>query len=803
MHTRDRLHTGRHVACSVLALIASALCSVCAGPAAGTDAATERPLPPVPHGESAFVSGGTGAGDGTWFHASGQGFTIVCDARGITLDTWANDRVLNPSREDGNGRTRAEPSARRSGRVVRIDFDGGVAASVGGLDPLPGRVHEYRGKEPAAWRTDLIAYRAVRCADVWPGVDLVYSLDESGLVCRTETTSAGSGRVPRFVVDRGAPGPVAPAEHDVLVLPDGSVRFRGPSGSRNAARPERLDDPSSLAWSTFLGGSAEDLGWSLAVAEDGHVYVTGVTFSSSFPTTPGAYDRVYSGLGDVFVSKLSPDGSTLVWSTFLGGSAMNFDYGYDLALASDASPFITGYTWSTDFPTTPGAYDPTHNGLVDAFVARLDPRTGLLVWSTFLGGEAHDIGYSIDSDTEGNPTVAGRTLSAFFPVTPGAYDDSPNGEEDAFVSKLGASGTALLWSTFVGGTAYDGASAIEVLPSDEVIVAGSTSSGDYPGGSYAGGLYDAFVSRLSPDGSSMVWSRLLGGEGADFGNDLAIAGATSDLLLCGATSSPDFPATPGAFDEVYSVDDDAYVARLSSATGSIVWATFLGGTDPVYETAFGVVADPRGRPIVAGSTPSRDFPVTADGFDTTHNGASDVFVVVLEADGSDLVWGTFLGSEGDDYGWGLGCDAAGNPVVTGVAGGASFPTTAGAFDPSYNGDLSDVFVSRLRTPLDPAGTEPGTPDPTGRELRIVPEPWTGGTVRIDFELPEAGAVKVDIVDSAGRSVWRLATAPLPAGPARLSWNGRDQGGRIVPAGRYHVRLDGGSRRQTVALTCVR
>jgi hypothetical protein len=492
---------------------------------------------------------------------------------------------------------------------------------------------------------------------------------------------------------------------------------------------------------------------------------------------------VYSGLGDVFVSKLSANGATLLWSTFIGGTSLLLDYGYGVSLDEAGNPVVTGYTRSEDFPVTPGAFDIDYNGDADVFVSKLSANGSSLLWSTFIGGLQHDIGYDLKHDSEGNPIVAGRTLSAEFPVTGGAYDPGHNGEEDGFVLKLSGLGNDLLWSTFLGGSLYDGVQAVEVNGAAEPLVVGYTASTDFPGGA-ADGLYDIFVAKFSVAGDILGWSRLIGGSSYDYGTDLALD-ASGNPVICGSTGSFDFPVTAGAYDVTYNGDDDVIAAKLLGASGATVWATFIGGNTPVYEIAHGVVVDSQGRPILAGTTPSGDFPTTPSGFDTSHNGGGDVFVVRLNAQGSALEWGSFFGGAGEDYAYALANHPSGDVVVTGQAD-SGYPVTPGAYDVMYNGDIADVFISRVTL----GGTTSvggASPAVNPLALAIHPNP-IATTARIAFTLPAAAAARIEVFDAMGRLCSLIDEAALPPGSHVLDWRAVDRSGRALPSGVYAVRL---------------
>jgi hypothetical protein len=257
---------------------------------------------------------------------------------------------------------------------------------------------------------------------------------------------------------------------------------------------------SSLLYSTFLGGSDNDYGYGIAVDNTGNAYVTGGTFSPDFPTTSGAYNQTPGGWGDVFVTKLNPAGSSLVYSTFIGG--WSTEGGYSIAVDNSGNAYVTGSTSSSDFPTTSGTYNQTYGGSWDAFVTKLNPAGSSLVYSTFLGESGGDQGNSIVVDLIGTPYVTGYTESSDFPTSGSAYNKTYGGSGDAFVTKLTQPMTSLYYSTFLGGSGIDEGSSIAVDGSDFAYVTGDTYSSDFPttSGAYNqtfGGGSDAFVAKFT------------------------------------------------------------------------------------------------------------------------------------------------------------------------------------------------------------------------------------------------------------------------------------------------------------------
>ncbi|MCC7431559.1 SBBP repeat-containing protein, partial [bacterium] len=326
-----------------------------------------------------------------------------------------------------------------------------------------------------------------------------------------------------------------------------------------------------LVFSTFLGGSSYDYGYSLSLDGSGNCYVTGYTQSSDFPTTAGAYDT--SGYSDAFVTKLNSSGSSLVFSTFLGGSGSNSDQGNSVSTDGSGNCYVTGYTFSSDFPTTVGAYDTSYNGssTSDVFVTKLNSSGSSLIFSTFLGGSNYEESRSLSVDGSGNCYVTGSTKSSNFPTTSGAYDTSLD-SYDTFVTKLNSSGSSLVFSTFLGGSSYDYGYSVSSDGNGNCFVTGQTISTGFPttAGAYDtsnNGNGDAFVTKLNSSGNSLVYSTYLGGNGDETGYSLSLDGS-GNCYVTGVTNSSDFPTTVGAYDTSHNGGySDAFVTKFDLFTG--------------------------------------------------------------------------------------------------------------------------------------------------------------------------------------------------------------------------------------------
>jgi hypothetical protein len=565
-------------------------------------------------------------------------------------------------------------------------------------------------------------------------------------------------------------------------------------------------DETDLVWSTFLGGSGNDHGRSLVLDLSGNPVVVGYTRSSDFPTTPGAYDQTHNGgYSDVFVARFSASGDSLLWSTFLGGSGG--EDGTALVLDYSGNPVVVGATGSTKFPTTPGAYDQTHNGSWDVFAAKLSASGDSLLWSTFLGGSEGDYGRSVVLDLSGNPVVTGFTESPDFPTTPGAYDQGHNGAYDVFVARLSASGDSLLGSTFLGGSDYEDGHSLVLDLSGNPVVTGYTYCSDFPTtpGAYDqthnGGLSDVFVASLSASGDSLLWSTFLGGSDTDAGNSLVLD-LSGNPVVVGDTHSSGFPTTPGAYDQTHGGGglSDVFVASLSASGDSLLWSTFLGGSDS--DGGRSLVLDLSGHPVVTGFTESPEFPTTPGAYDQGHNGDRDVFVARFSASADSLLGSTFLGGSDWDDGYSLVLDLSGHPVVVGETQSSDFPTTPGAYDQGHNG-YSDVFVTKFETRTEVELEEHVIGMPETFELsQNYPNPFNLNT-EIRYHIPEDGHVALKVFNILGQEVRTLVHTAQEAGEYVVNWDGQDNSGREVASGLYFCWLEVGDFHKTIKMVLVK
>jgi hypothetical protein len=597
------------------------------------------------------------------FISRGSGYTLFLTSREAVLAL----RTASASPMTAGGQKDHESAA----AVLRMKFAGSEAKPrVAAQQELPGKINYLIGQDPKQWRTGISTYAKVAYENLYPGVDLVYYGNQRQLEYD-------------FIVSPGTdPGVIAVSfdgADQLEVDAQGELVLHTRAGEVRQRKPliyQEVDGVRREVAGSYKLKDRNTVGFQLAGYDE---------------SRPLVIDPV------------------LVYSTFLGG--VGNDGGRDIAVDASGNAYVTGFIDSFDFPTTVGAFDTTLDGHQDAFVTKLNPAGSALVYSTFLGGGGNEFGLAIAVDTSGSAYVTGNSSSSNFPTTIGAFDTTHNGSFDVFVTKLNQSGSALVYSTFVGGLSLDEATDIVLDASGSATVTGQTFSSDFPTtvGAFDttfNGEIDVFVTKLNPSGSApLVYSTFLGGNSSDAGLGIALD-SSGNAYVTGFTFSTNFPTTVGAFDVTHNgsfdgfVRSDAFVTKLNLSGSALVYSTFLGGTST--ESGLGITVDSSGSAYVTGDTLSSDFPTTVGAFDTTYNGEGDVFVTKLNPSGAaPLVYSTFLGGSDNEFGRGIALDTSGTAYVTGRTRSFNFPTTVDAVDTTYNGE-GDVFVTKLN----PSGSAP-------------------------------------------------------------------------------------------------
>ena len=586
--------------------------------------------------------------DAVKFLARGSGYTLFLTSTEAVLSLRhgkAKDPMAKPGREPKESRPVGND-------VVRLKLIGANSKpKMAGLDELPGKSNYFIGKDPAKWRKDVSNYSKVKIEDVYPGIDLVYYGNQRQLEYDWIVDPGTDPGVIKFAVEGKADLKVN-ARGDLILDKGGDLRLNRPF-----IYQQRAGLRTEVAGRYILHGKRE-VGFQLE------------KYDASLPLV---VDPV------------------LTYSTYLGGAGS--DYGQAIAVDSSGNAYVTGYTTSTNFPTANALQASNVNEYIDAFVTKLNASGSALLYSTYLGGSSYDTGWGIAVDSSGNAYMTGETYSSDFPTAYALQASYGGGSYDGFVTKLNASGNALIYSTYLGGSNDDRGFGIAVDSIGNAYVTGETYSSDFPTAnpfqaSY-GGLRDSFVTKLNASGTALVYASYLGGANADYGYRIAVD-SIGNAYVTGETYSSDFP-TANPFQASNANEYvDVFVTKLNASGSALIYSTYLGGSD--YDTGCGITVDSSSNAYVTGYTFSTDFP-TANPFQANKGGNWDVFVTKLNASGNALVYSTYLGGNGDDRGAGIAVDSIGNAYVTGYTFSTDFPT-ANPFQASNRGNIN-AFVTKL------------------------------------------------------------------------------------------------------------
>ncbi|MHA3964719.1 MAG: SBBP repeat-containing protein [Candidatus Thorarchaeota archaeon SMTZ1-45] len=452
-----------------------------------------------------------------------------------------------------------------------------------------------------------------------------------------------------------------------------------------------LDLTAELTYSTYFGGSGNEGTIHIVTDSKGDVWVSGDTNSDNLYTTPNAYNQTYSGSTDIFVIKLDGDNGSLLYSTYIGGS--NYELPATIEVDSEDNIWICGETGSSDFPTTPNAYNSTMSGVLDMFIFCLSGSNGSLLYSTFVGGSGIEAAYSMDLDSEGNVWATGITDSSDFPMGPSSLYPVYNGSYDAVLFQISKNGTTMLYSTFFGGTDDDRGYKVLVDSSDNIWAAGTTDSFDFPATANAyknttSGGRDIYLLKLSTDGSTLIYSTYFGGSSNDDVMSLTFD-SFGNIWGTGSTSGT-FPTTPNAYDTSYGGSYDCVVFQFAKNGSTLLYSTYLGGSNQDYGRS--VLVDRNNVIWISGDTATNTFPTTPDAFNGSYSGIRDAFLLSLAPNGTDLYYSTFLGGSDIEVFASLALSSSGRAWVAGQTYSTNFPTTMDAFNRSASG-FSDFFVT--------------------------------------------------------------------------------------------------------------
>ena len=608
--------------------------------------------------------------------------------------------------------------------AIGLRFEGANASpQAQGLSPLPQGVHYFQGAK--SFSTE--AYSGVRYTAIYPGIDVRYYGNSSSLEYDLDLAPGASAAQIQVAVAGGAPRLAADGS---LQLAPG-VRLRAPRayqqvdgtrreipvryalskqhrasfalGAYDHSRALTIDPV--LAFASLLGGTAFNSANAVAVDASGSAYVAGATLSSDFPTLGPIQANLAAGsfgpANDAFVAKLSPDGTKLVYATYLGGSGDDGATG--IAVDSTGAAYVAGFTSSTNFPTA-APIQASLKGTYNAFIAKINPAGGALVYSTYLGGSGSDKAAGVALDGANDAFIVGTTNSADYPTTAGAPQTVFGGATDAFVSEINAAGTALVASTYLGGSGADNGKGVAVDPTGNAYIVGSTISSNFPvtsgalqGSIGGGGKFDGFLAKLDRSGRSVDYATYIGGSGTDEVNAVAVD-AAGEAFIAGDTNSINiFPAASSAVQPNFAGgSSDGFVAEVNAAGNTYIYATYLGGSQT--DIATGIALDSTNGAYVVGSTSSTaDFPTTTSAAQPSTGGQQDAFLTKLDGVGQTRLYSTYYGGSANDAATGVALNASGNLYMVGNTLSGNFPVTTGAFQTTNASPSGVAFVAEFVT----------------------------------------------------------------------------------------------------------
>ena len=665
--------------------------------------------------------------DSVQFVSRGQGFRLFLTDNGATL--LLKDKGQPISKDKRQLRKGVEQTS-----VLEMELVGANRqARSCGIEQAESQSNYFAGNDPNKWQTGVPNFHKVSYQQIYPGVDLFYygngrqlefdfivapGTDSSQIALEFKgadnlkiaqsgdlVLSIGGEQIvqkkPFVYQDIDGTRNEIQASYELLAS-DGQSPYQTVGfgiGDYDRTKPLVIDPV--MVYSTYLGGVGWDAGNAIAVDSLGNTYVTGVTASDTFPTTPGAFQTTY-GVGDAFVTKINAAGSALVYSTYIHSASGN-----GIAVDSSGNAYVTGESGPPGFPTTPGSFQ-TPQYDYDTFITKLNATGSALVYSSRFGSNFADYGRAIALDAAGNAYITGWTVCRAagycnFPTVNAFQPNYGGGYNDAFVTKMNSTGSALVYSTYLGGgqilnATDDWGEAIAVDSAGSAYVTGETYAPDFPltPGAFdtSGGGLDAFVTKFSPDGASLVYSTLLGGAGHEQGMGIAVD-ANGNAYVTGLTYGYDFPITPGAFQT--TGDFNAFVTKFNPQGSALVYSTYIGGSGE--DRGWGISVDGAGNAYITGDTKSTDFPVVDAVQPNYGGGLIDAFASKLNPTGTALVYSTYLGGNGFDEGRGIAVDGSGSAYITGNTSAFDFPVTPGVFQIQNAGGLNnhdDAFVTKIQ-----------------------------------------------------------------------------------------------------------
>ncbi|MFC1891097.1 SBBP repeat-containing protein [Thermodesulfobacteriota bacterium] len=643
------------------------------------------------------------------FLSRGSGYTIFLTDNGMVLTLKKSGKTENDLKS-----------------VVHMKLLGANPNPyMNGVEQLPRQSNYFIGKNSKNWLTNIPNYTKIEYKNIYPGINQIYYGNQSQLEYDFVVSPGADPSLIQLAFEGHDKLEINDQGNLILYIEDNKILLHKPLiyqmvkslkqtipgryvftkknqigfqlTKYDSSRPLIIDPV--LSFSTYLGGSNRDWGSNIAVDTSGNVYVASLTKSIDFPTTDGAYMSDSPGSNsdplDGYIVKLNASGEQLIWSTYLGGTGQ--DRIYDMAIDSSGQVYVTGNTDSNDFPITNDCFQSSRNGGLDVFITKIKANGSELDYSTFIGGNGTDSGSGIVIDSSENAYISGWTQSPDFPITGGAYQPIyKGGYSDAFVVKLNPNGTQLVYSTFLGGTSNDQGFDIAVDNSGNALVVGRVGSSDYPTTTDCyqpnnKGMDDGFVTKLNTNGSDLIYSTFLGGNSEEEAERIVID-SSGNAYVTGGTRSNDFPTTEGAYQTTINGHFDRFITKLNPNGTALVFSTYLGGSGAEQDSSIAI--DTFENVYITGDSQSVDCPLVNPIQDSS-GGGNDIFLVKLNFEGSEILFSTYLGGSGHDDGGDIFVDIYGNIYVVGNTQSDDFPTTIGAFQPSFQGGLMDAFVAKI------------------------------------------------------------------------------------------------------------
>jgi len=667
-----------------------------------------------------------------------------------------------------------------------------------GKNQLEAYYNYFIGNDPSKHSTYVGLYKEAIVKNIYEGIDIRYYFDKGYLrhdyvvhpyADPTKIAFILEGSDKTYLNDKGNLifntrfGEVAMAELKTYQAKDGREvpsKFVCKNGSwyievANYDRSQTLIiDP--LIYSTYIGGTGDDFGGDIVVDASGNAYITGATSSADYDITAGAFQTTYKGGDDVFITKLNPTGTSLIYSTYIGGDSS--EVSLSIVVDNAGNTYVGGYTNSLNYSVTTGVYQTTNQGQLDAFVTKLNNTGTTLLYSTYLGGSQGEFAFRIAVDASGNAYITGGTSSTNYPTTTGVFQSTNQGMADVFVTKLNPTGSGLVYSTFIGGDDWDTAYDIAVDNSGNAYITGLTLSSNYDvttgvfQNTHAGGA-DVFVTKLNPTGTGLTYSTYIGG--SNYEHSIAIAlDAPGNAYITGYAEAG-YDVTTGAFQTSYGGGSyDVFVTKINTSGTSLLYSTYIGGDS--IEFANTIAVDNSGNAYITGNTKSPNYDVTTGAIQTTKDSLTDAFVTKLNASGTALLYSTYLGGNGYDEGYGIFVDAGGSIYVTGQTDSPNYDVTTGVFQ-TTNGGGFDVFVTKI----DASSTSILPHDLPTLNWSLYPNPNNGTFV---IEAQKAGIF--ELIDITGKILRMYNVQNGQQYPVQEN----------LPAGMYFIReLNTGSIRK--------